>query len=343
MQDLKIAVVGATGMVGQEFIKILKQRNIPAENLRFLASARSAGNIVYYGDNEIVVEETTPSSFNGVGIALFSAGGDASRYYAPIAVKAGATVVDNSSAWRMNPEVPLVIPEVNAADLEQHNGIIANPNCSTIQMLMVLAPLHRISPIKRIIVSTYQAVSGAGGKATSELQTQSRQILDGQSVNPHVFPHQIAFNVLPHIDVFLDNGFTKEEMKMVNETRKMLHDSSIAVTATCVRVPVLNSHSESITVEFYESMPADKARGILTMAKGVKVLDDPTINVYPQPWSATGSDDTFVGRIRQDLSQPNCINIWVVADNIRKGAALNAIQIAETLAANGWIKAQGVR
>jgi len=343
MQDLKIAVVGATGMVGQEFIKILKQRNIPAKNLRLLASARSAGSIVYYGSNEITVEETTPSSFNGINIALFSAGGDVSRYYAPLAVKAGATVIDNSSAWRMDPEVPLVIPEVNAADLEQHNGIIANPNCSTIQMLMALAPLHRINPVKRIIVSTYQSVSGAGGKAVFELQTQSRQVLDGQSVNPHVFPHQIAFNVLPHIDVFLDNGFTKEEMKMVNETHKMLHDYSIIVTATCARVPVLNGHSESITVEFYESMPADEARGILTMVKGVKVLDDPTINVYPQPWSATGSDDTFVGRIRQDLSQPNCINMWVVADNIRKGAALNAIQIAETLAANDWVKAKGVR
>ena len=343
MQNLKIAIVGATGMVGQEFLKILKHKGVPAENLRCLASSRSAGSKIIYGEATIDVEETTANSFRGLDIALFSAGGEVSRYFAPIATKAGVTVVDNSSAWRMDSEVPLVIPEINAEDLEWHNGIIANPNCSTIQMLMALWPLHRINPIKRVIVSTYQAVSGAGGKAVNELQNESRQILDGKAITPHIFPHQIGFNLIPQIDVFLDNSYTKEEMKMINESIKILHATDLAISATCVRVPILNGHSENVNIEFSEPMPADQARSVLTKSKGIRVLDDPSISLYPMPFMASGSDETFVGRIRQDLYQPNCINMWIVADNIRKGAALNTIQIAESLLERGWVKAKGAR
>jgi len=343
MQNLKIAVVGATGMVGQEFLKILKQKGVSAANLRCLASSRSAGNTIIYGDDTIEVEETTIHSFKGVDIALFSAGGETSRYFAPLAVKSGATVIDNSSAWRMDNEVPLVIPEINSEDLKWHKGIIANPNCSTIQMLMALWPLHRVNPIKRVVVSTYQSVSGAGGKAVNELISESRQILEGKAVTPHIFPHQIGFNLIPQIDVFLDNNYTKEEMKMTNESIKILHAPNLALSATCVRVPVMIGHSENINVEFADLMPADQARLLLTKAKGVRVLDDPSINLYPMPFMAAGSDDTMVGRIRQDLFQPNCLNMWVVADNVRKGAALNAVQIAESLVENNWVRASGER
>lgn len=335
MNGYNIAIVGATGLVGQEFIKILKQRNFPIANIDLLASSRSAGKKVFFNHEELIVKETTAKSFKDIDIALFSAGSSVSRHFAPIAAKAGAVVVDNSSAWRMDPGVPLVVPEVNAEDIKQHKGIIANPNCSTIQMVVALYPLHKVNPIKRIIVSTYQAVSGTGSAAIEELKTQTRQVLDGQTAIPHVYPHQIAFNMLPEIDVFMDNGYTKEEMKMVEETRKIMHAPSIQVSATCVRVPSINSHSESINVEFTENINPEMANKILADAPGVKIQDDTSISMYPQAWNASGTDDVFVGRIRQDISQVRSLAMWVVADNLRKGAALNAVQIAEELVKNG--------
>ena len=292
-------------------------------------------------DQKIEVEETVPESFKGVDVALFSAGAEISRHFSPIAAEAGAVVVDNSSAFRMEPDVPLVVPEVNPEDIKQHNGIIANPNCSTIQMVVALYPLHKVNPIKRIIVDTYQAVSGAGSPATEELRVQTRQVMEGKSTIPHVFSHQIAFNVLPEIDVFLDDGYTKEERKMLEETRKIMHAESIAVSATCVRVPVFIGHSEAIHVEFSRPMSPDEAERILAQAPGVKLLNDSTISLYPRPWSAAGTDDVFVGRIRQDTSNPNSLVMWVVADNLRKGAALNTVQIAEEMIKRDWLSPGG--
>ena len=310
-------------------------------SIRLLASDRSAGRKLSVHNREIEVEETTPESFRGVDIALFSAGAEISRHFSPIAARDGAVVVDNSSAFRMEKDVPLVVPEVNPEDIKKHQGIIANPNCSTIQMVVALYPLHKANPIKRIVVDTYQAVSGTGAAAVEELRTQAKQVLDGQSAIPHVYPHQIAFNILPEIDVFLDNGYSKEEWKMVEETRKIMHADDIAVSATCVRVPVFVGHSEAIHVEFSRPMPLDEAQRILSQAPGVRLLDDTTISLYPQPWSAAGSDDVFVGRIRQDASHPNSLAMWVVADNLRKGAALNAIQIAEEMIKREWVKPEG--
>ncbi|GAI89121.1 unnamed protein product, partial [marine sediment metagenome] len=263
------------------------------------------------------------------------------RYFSPIAAESGAVVIDNSSAFRMERNVPLVVPEVNPEDIKRHNGIIANPNCSTIQMVVALYPLHKVNPIKRIIVDTYQAVSGTGSAAVEELTAQAKQVLDGQTTIPHVYPHQIAFNVLPEIDVFLDNSYTKEEWKMVEETRKIMHAPDIAISATCVRVPVFTGHGEAIHVEFPQSMSTDKARRILAQAPGVKVLDDPLVSLYPQPWSAADTDEVFVGRIRQDVSKPNSLVMWVVADNLRKGAALNTIQIAEEMIKREWVHPGG--
>ncbi len=337
MTDYSVAIVGATGLVGQEFIKVLVQRNFPMNSIRLLASDRSAGKRLPVGGQEIEVEETVPESFHGVDIALFSAGAEISRHFSPIAAQEGAVVIDNSSAFRMDPEVPLVVPEVNPEDIRRHNGIIANPNCSTIQMVVVLYPLHRVNPIRRIIVDTYQAVSGTGSAAIEELRVQSRQVLEGQSAVPHVYPHQIAFNVLPEIDVFLDNGYTKEERKMMEETRKIMHADDIAISATCVRVPVFVGHSEAVHVEFSRPMSPDDAANILAQAPGVKILDDTAISLYPQPWSAAGTDEVFVGRIRQDASNPNGLVLWIVADNLRKGAALNAVQIAEEMIKRDWI------
>ena len=336
MTDYSVAIVGATGLVGQEFIKVLVQRNFPMNSIRLLASDRSAGKRLPVGGQEIEVEETVPESFHGVDIALFSAGAEISRHFSPIAAQEGAVVIDNSSAFRMDPEVPLVVPEVNPEDIRRHNGIIANPNCSTIQMVVVLYPLHRVNPIRRIIVDTYQAVSGTGSAAIEELRVQSRQVLEGQSAVPHVYPHQIAFNVLPEIDVFLDNGYTKEERKMMEETRKIMHADDIAISATCVRVPVFVGHSEAVHVEFSRPMSPDDAANILAQAPGVKILDDTAISLYPQPWSAAGTDEVFVGRIRQDASNPNGLVLWIVADNLRKGAALNAVQIAEEMIKRDW-------
>jgi len=338
MRGYRVAIVGATGLVGQEFIKVLEQRNFPMDSIQLLASDRSAGRKLFVNHQETEVKETVSESFKEVDIALFSAGAEISRHFSPIAARSGAVVVDNSSAFRMVSTVPLVVPEVNPEDIKRHKGIIANPNCSTIQMVVALYPLHKVNPIKRIIVDTYQAVSGVGGQAAlDELTTQARQVLDGQTTVPHVFPHQIVFNVLPEIDVFLDNAYTKEEWKMVEETRKIMHADTIAISATCVRVPVFTGHSEAVNVEFSRPMSSDEARRILAQAPGVKVLDDPAVSLYPQPWSAAGTDEVFVGRIRQDASHPNGLIMWVVADNLRKGAALNTIQIAEEMIKREWL------
>jgi aspartate-semialdehyde dehydrogenase len=341
VQDYHVAIVGATGLVGQEFIRILVQRNFPMASIRLMASDRSAGKKLPVGNREIEVEETLPDSFRGVDIALFSAGTEQSRYFSPLAAGAGAVVVDNSAAWRMDKAVPLVVPEVNPEDIKLHKGIIANPNCSTIQMVVALYPLHRVNPIKRIVVDTYQSVSGTGTAAVEELRTQARQVLEDEPAIPHVYPHQIAFNVLPEIDVFLDNGYTREEWKMMEETRKIMHAESIAVSATCARVPVLVSHSEAVSVEFSRPMAVDEAVEILSRAPGVKILDDTSISLYPQAWAAAGTDEVFVGRIRKDASHPNGLAMWIVADNLRKGAALNAIQIAEEMIKHDWVKPEG--
>ena len=341
MKGYKVAIVGATGLVGQEFIKILEQRDFPMDSIRLLASDRSAGKKLFVTHREIEVEETVPESFKDIDIALFSAGAEISRYFSPIAAESGAVVIDNSSAFRMERNVPLVVPEVNPEDIKRHNGIIANPNCSTIQMVVAVYPLHKVNPIKRIIVDTYQSVSGTGSAAVEELTAQAKQVLDGQTTIPHVYPHQIAFNVLPEIDVFLDNSYTKEEWKMVEETRKIMHAPDIAISATCVRVPVFIGHGEAIHVEFPQPMSTDKARRILAQAPGVKVLDDPLVSLYPHPWSAADTDEVFVGRIRQDVSQPNSLVMWVVADNLRKGAALNTIQIAEEMIKREWVHPGG--
>jgi len=310
-------------------------------SILLLASDRSAGKKLFLNHNEIEVKETTPESFKKIDIALFSAGAESSRYFSPIAANSGAVVIDNSSAFRMDPRVPLVVPEINPEDINRHKGIIANPNCSTIQMVMALYPLHKVNPIKRIITDTYQAVSGTGSVAVEELTIQAKQVLEGQTTIPHVYPHQIAFNILPEIDVFLDNGYTREEWKMVEETRKIMHAEGIAISATCVRVPVFTGHSVAIHAEFSQPMSPDEARRILAQAPGVKLLDDTAISLYPQPWSAAGTDEVFVGRIRRDVSHPNGLVMWVVADNLRKGAALNAVQIAEEIVKREWLHPGG--
>ena len=334
----RIAIVGATGMVGQEFIKVLLQRKFPVSAISLYASDRSAGRKMFVGSQELLVKETASDSFDNIDIVLFSAGADISRHFAPIAAKSGALVIDNSAAWRMDPRVPLVVPEVNADDIKKHRGIIANPNCSTIQMVVALNPLHKVNPIKRVIVSTYQSVSGTGLAAVEELTKQSKIVLEGGNVIPHVYAHQIAFNLLPEIDVFMDNGYTKEEWKMVEETRKIMHAEHMQISATCVRVPVFIAHSEAVNVEFTEYMGPDEARSLLSKVPGIKVLDDPNVSLYPQPWLAAGTDDVYVGRIRSDSSLMNGLVMWVVSDNIRKGAALNAVQIAEEAVRNDWVK-----
>ena len=331
-----VAVAGATGAVGNQMIKCIEERQFPLKSLKLLASSRSIGKKMTFRGELIEVEELKEDSFKGVDIAIFSAGGGPSLKYAPCAAKDGCVVVDNSSAWRMDPDIPLVVPEANPHAIAQYKnkGIIANPNCSTIQMIVPIAPIHRQFGIKRIVVSTYQAVSGTGKKAIDELHDQTRAILNFLPYPPKVYPHQIAFNCLPHIDVFLDNGYTKEEMKMVNETRKILEDNTIGVTATTVRIPVFYSHSESVNVETKQPVSAKEIRKILETTPGVKVMDDPSSNVYPLALDAAAQDLVLVGRIRDDESIPNAFNMWVVADNIRKGAATNAVQIAEILAAD---------
>jgi aspartate-semialdehyde dehydrogenase len=333
MKTYSVAVVGATGAVGNEMIRILDQRGFPVGRLIFLASARSVGRSLEFKGKAIPVEVLDEHSFGGVQIGLFSAGGSISEKYAPIAARAGCVVIDNTSAFRMVPEIPLVVPEVNpeAVALYGSRGIIANPNCSTIQMVVALKPIHDVARIKRIVVSTYQAVSGTGKKAIDELDAQTRAIMAGQEPVVAVYPHRIAFNCLPQIDVFLDNGYTKEEMKMVNETKKIMNDPTIAVTATTVRVPVFFAHSESVNIETEKKITPAQVRELLSRAPGVTVVDDPSQRLYPMAIHAAGKDNTYVGRIREDESIPNGINMWVVSDNLRKGAALNAVQIAEIL------------
>ena len=337
MKKFNVVILGATGAVGIEFRKILLERNFPIDEIRFLGNT-TVGRVIDFGGRSVTVEAVTDESFKGFQLALFSAGASISRQVARRAAESGCVVVDNSSAWRMEPDVPLVVPEVNPGDVERHRGIIANPNCSTIQMVVALKPIHDAARIKRIVVSTYQAVSGTGLKAIEELEIQTRDISQGRPISQRkVYPHQIAFNVLPHIDVFLPNGYTKEEMKMVNETRKIMGDDSIRVTATTVRVPVRHGHSESVNIETERKISADEVRAILARAPGVVVCDDPSKNLYPLAIDAAGRDDTFVGRIREDESVPNGINMWIVSDNIRKGAALNAVQIAELLVKKGLL------
>ena len=333
-KKFNVAIAGATGAVGNQMISCLEERKFPINHIKLLASSRSVGLKVDYRGDSVAVEELTESSFKGVDIALFSAGGGTSEKFAPLAAKDGCVVIDNSSAWRMDPEVPLVVPEVNPHAIKQYTnkGIIANPNCSTIQMVVPLYPLHKKYDIKRIVVSTYQAVSGTGKEAIDELDRQIRAIINFKDYENKVYPHTIAFNCLPHIDVFLENGYTKEEMKMVFETRKIMEDDTIGVTATTVRVPVFFGHSESINIETIEHVSADQAKSLLEKAPGVKVVDVPENNIYPLAIDAAGQDLTLVGRIRDDESVPNGINMWVVADNIRKGAATNTVQIAEILA-----------
>ena len=345
MKKYNVAILGATGAVGQEFLNLIEERNFPFAELKLLASKRSAGKKIQFMGKEYTVEEATESSFEGVDIALF-AGGSISKTFAPVAVKAGAVVIDNSSTFRMDPEVPLVVPEVNPEAIAQHKGIIANPNCSTIIMVMALKPLYEVSKIKRIVVSTYQAVSGGGKEAMAELEQQVKDINDGKEVVANILPgaslakhYQIAFNLIPQIDVFKENLYTKEEMKMIDETKKIMSDDSMRITATTIRVPVYRSHAESVNVEFEDEVSVEKAREALAAFPGVTLTDNPDEQVYPMPLFTSGKDDVEVGRIRKDYSIDNGLNFWVCGDQIRKGAALNALQIAEYMIENNMIKA----
>jgi aspartate-semialdehyde dehydrogenase len=326
-----VAVAGATGAVGREMVEILGERAFPVAELRPLASERSEGERVEFLGKSVTVRKLTGDSFRDVDIALFSAGAERSLEFVPAAVRSGAVVIDNSSAFRMDPAVPLVVPEVNLHAIARHAGIIANPNCAVIGMVMALKPIHNKAKIKRIVVTTFQSVSGTGKNAIDELASQTVALLNFRDVEKSVYPHQIAFNCLPHIDSFLDSGYTREEMKLVNETRKIMEDNSIGVTATTVRVPVFRCHSESVNIETEMRISANEARAILSGAPGVVVYDDPKKNLYPLAIDVTGKDEIYVGRIREDESIPNGLNMWIVLDNVRKGAALNAVQIAEQL------------
>jgi aspartate-semialdehyde dehydrogenase len=326
-----VAVAGATGAVGREMIEILGERNFPVGELVPLASERSAGDRVELDGKHWTVRKLAADSFKSVDIALFTAGAERSIEFAPAAVGSGAVVIDNSSAFRMDPKVPLVVPEVNAHAIAGHGGIIANPNCSTIGMVLALKPIHDAAKIRRVVVTTFQSVSGTGKKGMDELAQQTVALLNFKDVETKVYPHQIAFNCLPHIDSFLDNGYTREEMKMVNETKKIMEDDAIRLTATTVRVPVFRCHAESLNIETGEKISANEVRALLSAAPGVIVFDEPKKNIYPTAIDVAGKDETYVGRIREDDSVPNGINLWLVSDNLRKGAALNAVQIAELL------------
>lgn len=331
MKQFNVAVVGATGMVGRTFISILQERNFPIGELKLLASQRSAGQKLEFGTKEITVEELTRNSFKDIDIALFSAGADISLEFAPIAAESGTIVIDNSSAFRMDSNIPLIVPEVNPHALKPEYKIIANPNCSTIQMVVAAKPLHDKAKIKRMVVSTYQSVSGKGKDAVDEMTQQTRAFLNNEIIAPKEFPHQIAFNMLPHIDVFDENGDTKEEIKMIKETRKIMGEPDLAITATCVRVPVSSSHCVSLNAEFENPITPEEARAALTDFPGIIVMDNPSENIYPTPVFCGGKDEVFVGRIRKDQSVKYGLNLWIVSDNLRKGAALNTIQIAELL------------
>jgi aspartate-semialdehyde dehydrogenase len=326
-----IAIVGATGAVGRRIINVLEERNFPVANLSLLASARSAVETLLFRGQKIGVKELRKDSFKEVDIALFSAGSAISKQYGPIAVESNCVVIDNSSEWRMEKDVPLIVPEVNPNALGEKWEIIANPNCSTIQMVVALKPIHDKYRIRRVVVSTYQSVSGSGQKAIEELEQQSRDILDGKPARSDIYPHQIAFNCLPHIDSFLENGYTKEEIKMVNETHKILEDNTIEVSPTAVRVPVFYSHSEALNIETKLPMRADKVKELLSRSAGISVVDNLKNNEYPQAINACGKGDVLIGRIRRDLARENAINLWIVSDNLLKGAAYNAVQIAELL------------
>ncbi len=344
-KPLNIAVVGATGVVGGTMIRTLRERRFPVGELRLLASARSAGRTVDVDGTKHVVSEATAESFDGVDIALFSAGGSTSKELAPLAAERGATVIDNSSAWRMDPNVPLVVSQVNPDDLEGHEGIIANPNCSTMQLVPVLMALRDAVGLERVVVDTYQAVSGTGAKAITELQAQLEAYVSGQPLEASVYPHQIALNALPQVDVFLDNGYTKEEWKVVTESRKILHLPDLRVSCTAVRVPVFVAHSEAVHVETREPITPDRARTLFAAVPGVVVQDDPSTSTYPLATEAAGSDEIYVGRVRQDpsIGDGRGLAFWVVSDNLRKGAATNAVQLAEILVERGWVKAAAAR
>jgi aspartate-semialdehyde dehydrogenase len=333
-EKYNVAVAGATGAVGRKILEILEERKFPVNRLKLLASARSFGQSLEFMGDKFNIEELRNDSFEGIDIALFSAGAGVSREFAPSAVKSNCVVIDNSSAYRMESDIPLVVPEVNPDAIGEAPGIIANPNCSTIQMVIALKPIHDKFKIKRVVVSTYQSVSGSGQKAIDELKVQTHELLQGNESNPNVYPYQIAFNCLPHIDIFLDNGYSKEEMKMVNETRKIFNDDSIQVCPTTVRVPVFYSHSEALNVETEGPVTASVVKELLTGQAGVCVIDDLENNLYPQAIIGENKDEVFVGRIRDDISRERAINLWVVSDNLRKGAALNAVQIAELLIAH---------
>ena len=326
-----VAIAGATSAVGTEFLKLLDARDFPMKSLRLLASSRSAGSKLKFRGENLEVEELTPKSFKGIDIAFFSAGGSRSKEFAPHAVDSGAVVIDNSSAFRMDEKVPLVVPEINPKQAFEHQGLIANPNCSTIQMVVALNPIHRAANIQRVVVSTYQAVSGAGASAMEELKQQLRAWANDEPMKQEVFPTQIAFNLFPHIDVFQDNGYTKEEMKMVHETRKIMNAPNMQISATCVRVPVLRAHSEAVWVETEKPLSESEARELFEKEPGIVVQDERESGGYPTPWHITETQETYVGRIRKDISHPNGLTFWVVADQLYKGAALNAIQIAEVL------------
>jgi aspartate-semialdehyde dehydrogenase len=332
-----VAILGATGAVGTELLALLEERNFPLDNLKLLASERSAGKSIPFAGKDLIIEAVTESSFDDVDIVLASAGGSISKKWLPIAAKAGAISIDNSSAFRMHPDVPLVVPEVNPEAAAQHKGIIANPNCTTILMTVAIYPLHQVQPIQRIVVSTYQSASGAGARAMEEVKVQSQAILNGEPAIPEILPYPLAFNLFPHNSPMTENSYCEEEMKMVNETRKIIGDHDIRITATCVRVPVLRAHSEAINLEFAHPFNPGKAKEILATAAGVKLVEDFTKNYFPMPIDASGKDDVLVGRIRQDISHPNGLELWICGDQIRKGAALNAVQIAELLIAKALI------
>ncbi|NTW05183.1 MAG: aspartate-semialdehyde dehydrogenase [Peptococcaceae bacterium] len=337
MAGYNVVVVGASGAVGHELLKVLDERNFPLNKLRLCATARSAGKQIMFKDEAYIIEETTPESFNNMDVALF-AGGAASLEFGPAAVERGCVIIDNSSAYRLDPKVPLVVPEVNPEAVKNHQGIIANPNCSTIIMMVALKPIHDAAKIKRVVVSTYQAVSGAGQEGLEELTEQTGAFLAGKEYTPKKFAHQIAFNLIPHIDVFQDMDYTKEEWKMVKESHKIFNDDSIGITATTVRVPVFRSHSESINIETEQKISAQEAKRILSAAPGIIVIDEPSENKYPMPYFCSDKDEVFVGRIREDNTIDKGLNIWVVADQIRKGAATNAVQIAELLVDYGMLQ-----
>jgi aspartate-semialdehyde dehydrogenase len=337
-KPVNVAILGATGAVGTELLELLESRNFPLNSLKLLASPRSAGTTLTFKGETLKVEATEAASFQDVDLVLASAGGSTSKAWAKTIVDAGAVMVDNSSAFRMNPDVPLIVPEINPEAAANHPGIIANPNCTTILMAVAIYPLHQVQPIQRIVVSTYQSASGAGARAMEEVKIQSQAILDGKEPKTEILPYPLAFNLFPHNSPLTETGYCEEEMKMVNETRKIFNEPTLKVTATCVRVPVLRAHSEAINLEFKEPFAVEKAREIISHSPGVKLLEDWQKNYFPMPIDASGKDDVLVGRIRQDISHPCGLELWICGDQIRKGAALNAVQIAELLIEKNWLK-----